>query len=166
MCWGRHFHAHFRVRSFYKQMQPAASNCARGGKDFVVCIVLPPDLRSVFLSTCLWKLSKVHWAGNKFIIFKAMFRKSCAEQGENTSADSTCHSTASGKRNAGLAGIMLIAPLTAKKIYMQPAWKEFIHKSWDLLWLKESIVLSAFYIGELEGGILADVHRGTQKLWK
>lgn len=37
------------------------------------------------------------------------------------------------KRNAGLAGIMLIALLTTKKIYMQAEQKEFIHKSWDLL---------------------------------
>lgn len=59
------FSRSLRPRSFYKQMQPAASNCARGGKDFAVCIVLPPDLRSVFLSTCLCKLSKEHWAGNK-----------------------------------------------------------------------------------------------------
>jgi len=62
-----------------------------------------------------------------------MFRRSCVEPGEDSSADSTCHSTASGKRNAGLAGIMLIAPLTDRKICVQAEWKEFIHKSLDLL---------------------------------
>lgn len=56
-------------RSFHKQMQPAASNCARGGKGFAVCVVLPPDLRSVFLSMCLCKLSKKHRAGNKILHF-------------------------------------------------------------------------------------------------
>lgn len=35
--------------------------------------------------------------------------------GGDSSTDSTCHSTASRKRNTRLAGITLIAPLTAKK---------------------------------------------------
>lgn len=71
------------------------------------------------------------------------------------------------ERETLVCGIMLIAPLTAKKkkkIYMQAEWKEFIHKSWGLLWLKESVVLSAFYTRALEGGILADGHTRTQKL--
>lgn len=100
--------------------------------------------------------------GRKSIIFKATFRRRYAGRGEDHSIDSTCHSTASGKRNAGLAGIMLIAPLTAKKIYMQAEWKEFIHKSWDLLGLKESIILCAFYAGEFRGGLIADVHMHTE----
>lgn len=49
---------------------------------------------------------------------------------------------------------------------MQAEWKEFIHKRWDPLWLKGSIVLSAIYAGDLQGWILAHLHMHTQKLWK
>ena len=161
MCWERHFHA-----------------CLDRGFSISRCSQLPPTvpevgkiLRYVLCFPQTWGLFSFPRAcanypksidqGIKSVIFKTIFRRGCAERGEDSSTHSTCQSTASGKRNAGLAGIMLIAPLTAKKIYMQAEWKEFIHKSWNLLWLKESIVLSAFYTGELEGGILADVHTHT-----
>lgn len=65
--------------------------------------------------------------GTKSFIFKAVFRRSCTEQGEDGSTDSTCHSTASEKTDTGLAGIMLIALLQLKKsICRQSARSSFI----------------------------------------
>lgn len=49
---------------------------------------------------------------------------------------------------------------------MQAEWKEFIHKSLDPLCLKESLVLSSCYTGELGGGILQGAHTQRKTVQK
>lgn len=164
MCWERHFHARLDWGVSISRCSQLPPTVPEVGKILPYALSFPQTWGLFSFPRAWANYPKSIEQGIKSFIFKAVFRRSCAEPGEDSSIDSTCHSTASGKRNTRLAGIMLIAPLTAKKIYMQAEWKEFIHKSWDLLWLKENIVLSACYTGELGGGILTEVH--TQKLWK
>lgn len=115
MCWERRFHARLgRGVSISRcgQLPPTVPEVGRIMR-YALCFPQTWGLLS-FPRACA-NYPKSIEQGIKSVIFKAMFRRSCAEPGEGSSADSTRHSTASGKRNAGLAGIMLIAPLTAKK---------------------------------------------------